>query len=329
MKTYKHAIIGGTFDRLHNGHRALLQMALEKADRITVALAVPGFAAQKELTQLIQSFDVRQRQLEAFLAPYQNRSAIIPLYDPYGPAAYEKSFDAIVASSGTQKNITHIQELRAQNRLPPLQEIYREPVVDTSGLPLTSTRIRGGVVGPDGFCYESLFNNTKQLPDTVRHLLTFPLGDLLSEAEVFDRLRLHNHFLLITVGDVATQCFKNSTHVPHLSIFDLYSRRIVFADSALELGAPAPQYQVVNPPGYITKSLVGAIQKSLTDLIQNPQKRISIQVEGEEDLAALPAIMLSPVTTVVIYGQPDRGLVYTSVNEAAKKRATALFKKFK
>ena len=46
--------------------------------------------------------------------------------------------------------------------------------------------------------------------------------------------------------------------------------------------------------------------------------RIRIEVEGEEDLAALPAILMAPAGANVIYGLPSHGMVVVKVGEKEK-----------
>ena len=49
-----------------------------------------------------------------------------------------------------------------------------------------------------------------------------------------------------------------------------------------------------------------------------------IVVDGEEDLLALPAIALAPLTSVILYGQPDEGLVIVKVDEGIRSIATKM-----
>ena len=60
---------------------------------------------------------------------------------------------------------------------------------------------------------------------------------------------------------------------------------------------------VPNPPGRITKELVEGVDDAVKKVIKRGQKQIII-VDGEEDLAAVPAILLAPLGAKVIYGQP-------------------------
>ena len=47
-------------------------------------------------------------------------------------------------------------------------------------------------------------------------------------------------------------------------------------------------------------------------------------MDGEEDLATLPAIKLCENGAKVIYGMPDRGIVVVDVDQQAKERANKL-----
>ena len=50
------------------------------------------------------------------------------------------------------------------------------------------------------------------------------------------------------------------------------------------------------------------IEVAIENSIKTKDKYI-IEVEGEEDLAVLPIIILAPEDTTVLYGQPNEGLV--------------------
>ena len=56
---------------------------------------------------------------------------------------------------------------------------------------------------------------------------------------------------------------------------------------------------------------------------------MQIRVYGEEDLAALPAIVLAPVSSVVIYGLPDEGGIMVTVTQGVKDRIYNMLDKMK
>ena len=59
----------------------------------------------------------------------------------------------------------------------------------------------------------------------------------------------------------------------------------------------------------------------------NSNEKIKIEVEGEEDLAALVAIATAPDGAHVIYGLPQRGLMVVEVNDDTRQLATAAVKR--
>ena len=70
---YKHVVLGGTFDRLHNGHKILLSAALLRCDtRITVGVTAPSLLNKKMLPELIQSVEDRIDSVESFIEQVNN-----------------------------------------------------------------------------------------------------------------------------------------------------------------------------------------------------------------------------------------------------------------
>jgi cytidyltransferase-like protein len=84
---------------------------------------------------------------------------------------------------------------------------------------------------------------------------------------------------------------------------------------------------VKNPPGNITPTLFAAIKRSIKSYLANGRQRI-IKVLGEEDLAGVPAMLLSPLGSVVLYGQPQEGLVVVEIIEEKKEELLLLIQKY-
>jgi Uncharacterized protein conserved in archaea len=53
-----------------------------------------------------------------------------------------------------------------------------------------------------------------------------------------------------------------------------------------------------------------------------------IEVDGEEDLAAVPAQLVSPPGSSIVYGQPGEGMVHVGVDEATAEWARDLLSEF-
>ena len=70
----------------------------------------------------------------------------------------------------------------------------------------------------------------------------------------------------------------------------------------------ATELTVNNPAAEITEQSIAIIKKAFT--LQTP---VRLLVCGEEDLLVLPACLYAPENAVVLYGQPDQGLVIVKI----------------
>lgn len=77
-------------------------------------------------------------------------------------------------------------------------------------------------------------------------------------------------------------------------------------------------YHVKNPPGVITQESWQVIKRAMKE------REVVIYVEGEEDLLTLPCISESPIGSLVLYGQPSKGLVVVTVTPASRSLATGI-----
>jgi uncharacterized protein (UPF0218 family) len=82
--------------------------------------------------------------------------------------------------------------------------------------------------------------------------------------------------------------------------------------------------KVKNPPATISDDLWNTIASCYESLEKGP---ICLEIEGEEDLAALPAIYLAPGDVTIIYGLPNRGVVVVKPTESNKKKVKEILDK--
>lgn len=146
-RSYGEVLVGGTFDRLHDGHRALLRKAFEVGDYVYIGLTTDYYIREKtskKLKHMIDSHEVRKRQLRKFL--YQEgvlgRAVIMPLNDVYGPKVFDPKPEAIVVSPETRKGGDLINQERQKAGLEELEIIEIPTVYDESGDHISSTRLR-------------------------------------------------------------------------------------------------------------------------------------------------------------------------------------------
>ena len=121
---------------------------------------------------------------------------------------------------------------------------------------------------------------------------------------------------VIVVGDVTLKNILAVGIKPALAVIDLKTKREITQDSVFtEKTAKAK-----NPPGMITKELWDKIHESMD------RQGSLIIVDGEEDLAVLPCILEADWDSIVLYGQPDEGIVMVKVTEEKKFDAGTIIK---
>ncbi|PCH79248.1 MAG: hypothetical protein COB96_04580 [Planctomycetota bacterium] len=79
----------------------------------------------------------------------------------------------------------------------------------------------------------------------------------------------------------------------------------------------------VNPAGLLTPDLKRKVREALVN-----HGSTLLEVEGEEDLAPIVVHLLAPLGSVILYGQPGKGVVLRITDEAAKARARGLLDLF-
>ena len=154
-----------------------------------------------------------------------------------------------------------------------------------------------------------------RLGESLKPTLRKPLGELYGDEDtIIESTR--GCSMLVSVGDIITYRLLYGGIVPKLSIVDGMSCRKAVSREVLK-GTQHPSFRMVevwNPSGTLTEELVLAVRDALT----SPQ-RTRIFINGEEDLAVLPVVMLAPHTTGVLYGQPNEGYVVLRVNSSTQK----------
>ncbi|CAI5933408.1 unnamed protein product [Closterium sp. NIES-65] len=147
---YACVVVGGTFDRLHDGHRLLLRTAAAAArERVVVGITVGRMLQSKELCELIQPFEQRQQAVTQFIQGEKPGVGVeaVAIDDPFGPAITDPHMDAIAVSVETEKGAHAVNERRAANGLKPLDVIVVHLVDEGGGhacmdAKISSTQLR-------------------------------------------------------------------------------------------------------------------------------------------------------------------------------------------
>ena len=148
-----------------------------------------------------------------------------------------------------------------------------------------------------------------QLPDDLRDQLKNPLGNLVSDNDPNKENIIRKIFaesVIITVGDRTTENMLQLGLKPQIQIIDGLEKRsecAVPADDTINT-----KLSCKNPPGEITEESIQVIQKAFSS-----EPPVRITVDGEEDLLVIPACIFAPENSVVMYGQPNEGLVIVTI----------------
>ena len=155
-----------------------------------------------------------------------------------------------------------------------------------------------------------------KLPENLREDLKIPLGDLINDIDVNNKniqTKINPKSIIITVGDKTTENIINLGIRPQIQIIDGLEKRNQ-RDIPLD-DTISTVLTCKNPPGEITQESIQTIQKAFSS-----DPPIRIIVDGEEDLLVIPVCIAAPENSVVMYGQPNEGLVIVHVTPEIREK---------
>lgn len=321
------------------GHRVIIGLTSdafvqEKLKTQNSRLPTPGTGGQAKLKTNVNSYEIRKNELKDYLRSngLLDRAEVVMIDDIYGPAIVDKEIEALVVTTETLEGADRVNEKRQTLGLTPLKILQIPLILAEDHHRIASTRIRQGEIDRLGRVFNQIFKFSPvspgeagraifKIPEDLRQELKKPLGKLIEGDsqnlhQVADKLKetvkMSNPVLISTVGDEVTKLCNEVSITVNLAIFDYCVGRKEKYHSLSELGFKWPFTRprlanglvaVKNPAGHITNELVNAVKKAYLSIIKSGKQRM-IQVYGEEDLAGVPAILLAPLGTLVLYGQP-------------------------
>lgn len=163
------------------------------------------------------------------------------------------------------------------------------------------------------------------LPESLRSALKDPFGPVFTDAET---LLAEAGDPLIAVGDIVTYHLLEAGRPPDVALIDERTKRSEVEAGVREriVGNNANRewfdhrVLVENPAGTVTAELLAALAEAL----DREAPATIVVVDGEEDLATLPAMVRAPAGSSVVYGQPGEGMVHVAVDAAASERARSI-----
>ena len=142
---------GGTFDLIHAGHVALLTKSFSISSKVIIGLSSDQLAAKRG-KNLDNDYSKRLSTLKSVIEKNFPNSLyeISKLENDFGPAVIEGSVKALIVSEETSNKGVHLNELRAEKNLPPVEIIVVPMVLAKDGKAISSTRIKNSEIDSNG-----------------------------------------------------------------------------------------------------------------------------------------------------------------------------------
>lgn len=138
---FKKIALGGTFNKLHPGHRYLLSLAKYYAKKAIIGLCSNQMVkARKKSFRKILPFKERKRTLENYFKRTGLKSKIVEINNIYGPAIKDKEIEAILLTEETFSNGIKINKIRKKNKLKELHYIILPYLLDKTGKKMGSKK---------------------------------------------------------------------------------------------------------------------------------------------------------------------------------------------
>ncbi|MDY6761431.1 MAG: pantetheine-phosphate adenylyltransferase [Candidatus Nanohaloarchaea archaeon] len=149
-RSYGRVVVGGSWDRLHAGHRSLLLSAFARGSHVDMGVTTDSYMAQKLDHHDYQSYDRRYSAMEKFLERFgvADRATITPIDGVHGTAVDRG--DAILVTADTLDGARDINEERERQGKEPLDVLQVPLLTAVDGGPVSSSRIRKGEIDRDG-----------------------------------------------------------------------------------------------------------------------------------------------------------------------------------
>ncbi|HKZ34605.1 MAG TPA: pantetheine-phosphate adenylyltransferase [Patescibacteria group bacterium] len=322
---FRKAAVGGTFDRFHRGHEALLATAFSLSSFVFIGVTTKNLHHGKVLSDLIEPYATRVRCVQEFLTKYgyEKRSHIIPLDHPFGILRDDPSVECVVVTRETRKKAEEAKKLLPHKKL----HIITAPFIcSSSGTHLSSTMIRRGEMDREGNVYTC---TPKEIPLMLLPRLRKPFGSLslgqeddlsIAATKIQKKIAREKPFCVITVGDVTTYSLVGKRIPIDIAVCDGKVKRKK-DETSLKLFSSKKRrvFEAVNPKRSISPELMSGVRKSLDAFLEH-KERVLLHVYGEEDLSVLPFGLFAPLSSMIIYGQPGKGLVSFVVTEGRKRK---------
>ena len=156
-----------------------------------------------------------------------------------------------------------------------------------------------------------------------KHFIGLLLTGTPRENINYIKSNIKDYKYIITVGDVVTLTICLGGLQPKLSIIDYKCFRKKYPITDILKTKFKKIIKVNNPPSRITLEAWNSIKEALKS-----HESTLIEVFGEEDLLAIPAILEADINSLVIYGLPLKGMIIVKIDREVKNVIKNILKDF-
>ncbi len=306
-RSYRIAGLGGTFDHFHAGHAHFLRFASQQATHLRIGVTDQKLTQFKTYSQLIQQHAARVRAVSTFCNQEGISFEIIQLSDAFGPTLEETTIEALIVTEATMMGAKAINDLRDKLKLRELPVHVASMLKTSTGETLSSTLVRAGTCDRNGRVYTDVIKNDLTLTAEQKSFFSLPQAKTMGNKPIFPQSGI-----TCVVGDASLEKFLYQKWEYDLGVFDgKTQRKTVHHENISKI---TPTHTASNPPGKISLQLIKVLEKI------NFLETNNLLVEGEEDLVTVALVLILPLTSVIYYGQPDKGMVELKVTEELKQR---------
>jgi uncharacterized protein (UPF0218 family)/phosphopantetheine adenylyltransferase len=315
------------FDRLHEGHSILIDVLIDMANPIAAIIDGELLGDNLELASIIQPLEIREKNLRKYLSSLSldSRVEVITLsrIDDLLSIREEVTFLMFEGPCCMEIEETLLTMRKHKLGFDDRIELLK-PVKAKDNDKLSSARIRKGEIDRKGRPLCGTREPPRMLEVTDRADLKSPKGDVYHtkdgppERRVVKRIQDENPNIVIAVGDVTCATVLDEGYTPEVCVVDGITKRGVYERKF----KGDIEYLIYNPPATLYPETWSAIDTAIHDGLHS-----LVCVEGEEDLMGFPAVLLAPEKSVLIYGQPNVGIIWVPINQTNKKLARDLLNK--
>ncbi len=322
-------LVGGTFEFFHIGHKNLIDNCLKNCDILEIWVLSDKIAQGKDprISSWVDRCDLIKQNLSR---NQKNRVSFHELLDDFGIATSHEAASMIFCTKETLSTCQIINKKRIEVGLIPLSITTIPHVLSIDGKIISSSRIRDGEIDRDGKVWlrDTDIGSSLRLTKTVESMLKDPFGRLFPGPENDHSIAIKNvlnsledfHSPIIGVGDVTVRALQNVNSQASIGVIDQKTKRKKWEGyKEIHQSEYDNIIRCKNPPGLLTESLFKSCKDAINNWNQKNETTLII-VDGEEDLAPLFLHIVAPVKSVILYGQPNEGVVLRITGLDSKKR---------